>query len=69
MSQYLTREAIRLLADWALENVDIVLDDGPAGAVGRLAVERVLRALLGQAHRAGEVLFVHRPVNQLVVIF
>ena len=42
----LAGQAVGPSADRTTEDVDVVLDDGPSGAVGRLAVESVGHRLL-----------------------
>ena len=61
----LAREAVDVTAHGAPEVVDVVLDDAPAAAVGRLAVKGVLHLLLGQLHRPGQVLLVDLRQHQL----
>jgi hypothetical protein len=62
----LAGEAVALATDWAAEDVDVVgLDDGPARAVGRLAVERVGHRLFGQPHRTLQMFLVQFGAHQL----
>jgi hypothetical protein len=42
---YLAGEAVGLSTDWAPENVEIVLDNSPAGAISCLAMESVAHPL------------------------
>jgi len=56
----LTGEAVGVAADRTAEDVDIVVDDAPAGAVGRLTVKGVLHLFFGQSHGTSQMLFVRR---------
>ncbi len=61
----LARQAVGAPAHRTPEDVDVVVDDAPARTVGRLAVEGVLHALLGQFHRPAQVALVHLGRHQL----
>ena len=47
------------------KDVDVVFDDGPSAAVGRLAVKRVGHRLLRQTHRPIQIFLVNFPTHQL----
>ena len=59
------RETVGPAADGAVEDVDVVLEHAPAGAVGGAAVERVGRVGLGVVQRAGQVALVLHRAHQL----
>ena len=62
---YLARDAVEPLAERAVVRVDLVADEAPSLAVGRLAVERVLGRGLSLLKRLLLELLVHLAAHQL----
>jgi len=56
----LAGETVALTTHRTTEDVDVVVYDAPASAIGRLTVKGIAHLLLGQSHRTSQMLFVDR---------